>query len=104
MGESVRMNARASGPTQGELPQTPFMKRRVVRLVGVLMILGIIYYSLFVVLPRLGAVNNAAILNIEPLVALAMAWLVLDQRIAPVQIAGGAVVIAAIIVLSTGRR
>ncbi len=60
--------------------------------------------SLFVVLPRLGAVNNAALLNIEPLAALGMAWLVLDQRIAAVQIAGGVVVIAAIIVLSTGRR
>ena len=60
--------------------------------------------SLFVVLPRLGAVNNAALLNVEPLAALAMAWLVLDQRIAASQIAGGVVVIAAIIVLSTGRR
>lgn len=45
------MNARASEPTQGELPQTPFMKRRVVRAVGLLLIGGIIYYSLFVVLP-----------------------------------------------------
>lgn len=60
--------------------------------------------SLFVVLPRLGAVNNAALMNVEPLAALAMAWLVLDQRIAVSQIAGGVVVIAAIIVLSTGRR
>lgn len=38
-------------PTQGELPQTPLMKRRIVRAVGLVLILGIIYYSLFVVLP-----------------------------------------------------
>jgi drug/metabolite transporter (DMT)-like permease len=60
--------------------------------------------TLFVVLPRLGAVNNAAVLNVEPLAALAMAWLVLDQRIAFSQIAGGVVVIVAIVVLTTGKR
>lgn len=38
-------------PTAGELPQTPLLKRKVVRAVGLLLIIGIIYYSLFVVLP-----------------------------------------------------
>jgi len=59
---------------------------------------------LFTVLPRMGAVNNAAIMNFEPVAALAMGWLVLDQRIAASQIAGGLIVIAAIVVLTTGRR
>jgi uncharacterized membrane protein YbhN (UPF0104 family) len=38
-------------PTPGELPQPPKLKRRVVRAVGVLVILAIIGYSLLVVLP-----------------------------------------------------
>ena len=59
---------------------------------------------LFTVLPRLGAVNNAAIMNFEPVAALALGWLVLDQRIAASQVAGGLIVIAAIVVLTAGRR
>jgi drug/metabolite transporter (DMT)-like permease len=60
--------------------------------------------SLFVLLPRLGAVNNAAVLNFEPIAALFIAWLVLGQTIAPLQIAGGLVVIGAIAVLAGGKR
>jgi drug/metabolite transporter (DMT)-like permease len=60
--------------------------------------------ALFVLLPRLGAVNNAAVLNFEPIAALFIAWLVLGQTIAPLQIAGGLVVIGAIAVLAGGKR
>jgi drug/metabolite transporter (DMT)-like permease len=60
--------------------------------------------GLFTLLPRLGAVNNAAILNFEPVAALLLGWIVLDQSIAPLQLLGGGIVIAAIIVLTTGRR
>ena len=60
--------------------------------------------AFFVVLPRLGAVNNAAIMNFEPIAALVMGWLVLGQVIAPAQIAGALVVIGAIVLLTTGRR
>lgn len=60
--------------------------------------------GLFVVLPRLGAVNNAAIMNFEPVAALGMAWAVLGQTVSPVQLLGGAIVIGAIVYLSTGRR
>jgi drug/metabolite transporter (DMT)-like permease len=60
--------------------------------------------ALFVLLPRLGAVNNAAIMNFEPIAALALGWVVLDQRIATLQIAGALLVIGAIVVLTSGRR
>ena len=60
--------------------------------------------GVFVLLPRLGAVNNAALMNFEPIAAMAMGWLVLDQRMAPIQIAGALVVVGAIVLLSTGRR
>ncbi len=58
--------------------------------------------TLFVVLPRLGVVNNAAVLNFEPIAAMAMAWLVLDQAMVPLQLLGAALVVAAIVSLSTG--
>jgi drug/metabolite transporter (DMT)-like permease len=60
--------------------------------------------ALFVLLPRLGAVNNAAIMNFEPIAAMALGWVVLGQRIAPLQVAGALVVIGAIVVLTSGRR
>ncbi len=58
--------------------------------------------SLFVVLPRLGAVNNSVVLNFEPIAVLAIAWVVLDQRIAPLQVLGAFIVVGAII--ATGRK
>ena len=52
--------------------------------------------SLFVVLPKLGAVNNIAILNFEPIAVLGIAWLLLDQAVAAVQVLGAFVVVGAI--------
>jgi drug/metabolite transporter (DMT)-like permease len=40
------------------------------------------------VLPRLGVVGNSAIMNVEPVFALVLAWLILGQAIAPSQVAG----------------
>lgn len=58
--------------------------------------------SLFVVLPRLGAVNNSVVLNFEPIAVLAIAWMVLDQKVAPLQVVGAFIVVGAII--ATGRK
>lgn len=70
--------------------------------------LSVLYSSgitgLFVLLPRIGAVNNAAVMNAEPIIALFLGWVVLDQRVAPIQVAGAFVVIGAIVMLTTGRR
>jgi drug/metabolite transporter (DMT)-like permease len=60
--------------------------------------------SLFVLLPRLGAVNNAALMNFEPVAVLFLAWAILGQSVAPLQIAGALVVIAAIVAMATGKR
>ena len=60
--------------------------------------------TLFVVLPRIGVVNNSAALNFEPVAVLAMGWILLGQRMAPLQIFGALVVIGAIIALSTGKK
>jgi drug/metabolite transporter (DMT)-like permease len=60
--------------------------------------------SLFVVLPRLGAVNNMAIMNFEPIAVLGIAWVLLDQAVAPPQVLGAFVVIGAIMWMGAERK
>ena len=59
---------------------------------------------LFTVLPRLGVVGNSAVMNVGPVFALVLAWLILDQHIAPVQVVGALVVVGAVIWLGTRRK
>ncbi|MEO6361661.1 MAG: DMT family transporter, partial [Caldimonas sp.] len=49
---------------------------------------GTAFTIMFTVLPRLGVVGNSAIMNVEPVFALVLAWLVLGQTIAPSQVGG----------------
>ena len=58
----------------------------------------------FVLLPKLGAVNNAAVLNFEPIAVLGLAWVVLDQAVAPLQIAGAFIVVGAIAWMGAAKR
>ena len=71
-------------------------------LAALTLLYGTGFTLMFVVLPRLGVVGNSPILNVEPVAVLGMAWLVLDQRVAPVQVLGSLVVVAA--VMSLGLR
>ncbi len=59
---------------------------------------------MFTLLPKLGVVGNSPILNVEPVAALVMAWGVLDQRVAPVQVLGSLVVVGAVMALGLRRR
>lgn len=59
---------------------------------------------LFTVLPRLGVVGNSAIMNVEPVLALILAWLILGQSIAPVQVVGALVVVAAVVWLGLRKK
>ena len=59
---------------------------------------------LFIVLPRLGVVGNAAIMNVEPVFALVLAWLILGQAIAPSQVAGALLVVATVMWLGLRPR
>ena len=65
---------------------------------------GTAFTIMFTVLPKLGVVGNSAIMNVEPVFALVLAWLILGQSIAPVQVAGALVVVAAVMVLGLRRR
>ena len=59
---------------------------------------------LFIVLPRLGVVGNSAIMNVEPVFALVLAWLILGQSIAASQVAGALLVVATVVWLGLRRR
>ncbi|MEW6690222.1 MAG: DMT family transporter [Pseudomonadota bacterium] len=65
---------------------------------------GVAITALFVLLPHLGAVNNAVVLNFEPIAVLGLAWVILDQAIAPLQVLGAFVVVGAVMLLGMGRR
>ena len=58
---------------------------------------------MFTVLPRLGVVGNSAIMNVAPVFALALAWMILGQAIAPIQVAGALLVVGAVMVLGLRR-
>jgi drug/metabolite transporter (DMT)-like permease len=58
--------------------------------------------SLFFVLPRLSAASTVA-LNFEPIAALALAWVFLGQTIAPLQIVGALITVAAIAALGVKK-
>ena len=58
---------------------------------------------MFTVLPRLGVVGNSAIMNVEPVFALVLAWMILGQAIAPIQVAGAVLVVGAVMVLGLRR-
>jgi drug/metabolite transporter (DMT)-like permease len=63
---------------------------------------GTAFTIMLSVLPKLGVAGNSAIMNVEPVFALILAWLILGQAIAPTQVAGALLVVIA--VLSLGLR
>lgn len=65
---------------------------------------GTAFTIMFTVLPRLGVVGNSAIMNVEPVFALVLAWLILGQAIAPVQVVGALLVVGAVVGLGLRRR
>jgi drug/metabolite transporter (DMT)-like permease len=65
---------------------------------------GTAFTIMFTVLPKLGVVGNSAIMNVEPVFALVLAWLILGQAIAPVQVIGALIVVGAVMVLGMRKR
>ncbi len=99
----VSVIALAGVVSQGgfQMPQAP------IGWFGLLMLTflyGTVFTIMFTVLPRLGVVGNSAIMNIEPIFALALAWAILGQSIALIQIAGGVLVVATVMVLGLRRH
>ena len=73
-------------------------------LAALTLLYGTAFTILFTVLPRLGVVGNSAIMNVEPIFALVLAWALLGQAIATVQVIGGLLVVATVVWLGLRRR
>ncbi len=65
---------------------------------------GTAFTVMFTVLPKLGVAGNSAIMNVEPVFALVLAWLILGQTIAPIQVAGALLVVGAVMVLGLRKK
>ena len=65
---------------------------------------GTAFTIMFTVLPRLGVVGNSAIMNVEPIFALTLAWALLEQAIAPIQLVGAALVVGTVMWLGLRKR
>ena len=65
---------------------------------------GTAFTMLFTLLPKLGVVGNSPILNVEPVAALGMAWLILGQSVAPIQWVGAVLVVGTVMGLGLRRR
>ena len=72
-------------------------------LAALTLLYGTGFTIMFTVLPCLGVVGNSAIMNIEPIFALMLAWAVLGQHIAAVQVLGGLLVVATVMWLGLRR-
>jgi drug/metabolite transporter (DMT)-like permease len=72
-------------------------------LLGLTVLYGTAFTIMFTVLPKLGVVGNSAIMNIEPIFALVLAWAILGQSIAAVQVAGGLLVVGTVMWLGLRR-
>ncbi len=57
---------------------------------------GTAFTVMFTVLPKLGVVGNSAIMNVEPVFALLLAWALLGQTIAPMQVGGASLVVVSV--------
>ena len=73
-------------------------------LMGLTALYGTAFTIMFTVLPRLGVVGGSPIMNVEPIFALVLAWAVLGQAVAPVQVMGGLLVVATVMWLGLRRR
>jgi drug/metabolite transporter (DMT)-like permease len=65
---------------------------------------GTAFTIMFTVLPKMGVVGNSAIMNVEPVFALVLAWAVLGQTIAAMQLVGALVVVATVMWLGLRKR
>ncbi|WP_137891020.1 EamA family transporter [Ramlibacter sp. 2FC] len=73
-------------------------------LAALTLLYGTAFTIMFTVLPRLGVVGGSAIMNVEPVFALVLAWALLGQGIAPVQLAGAGLVVGTVVWLGLRRR
>ena len=99
----VGMLALAGAPMQGGL-HWPNAAAGWWGLIALSVFYGTAFTMLFTLLPKLGVIGNSPILNVEPVAALGMAWLILGQSVAPVQWVGAVLVVGTVMGLGLRRR
>jgi drug/metabolite transporter (DMT)-like permease len=65
---------------------------------------GTAFTIMFTVLPKLGVVGNSPIMNVEPVFSLILAWALLGQSIAAMQLVGAAIVVGTVMALGLWPR
>ena len=73
-------------------------------LVALSVLYGTAFTAVFTLLPKLGAVSNSPILNVEPVAALALGSLILGQVVSPLQWLGALIVVGSVMALGLRRR
>ena len=53
---------------------------------------------------RIGAARAALTATVEPLIIVTLAWVFLDQRLAPIQLVGAALIVAGVVIAQTAPR
>jgi drug/metabolite transporter (DMT)-like permease len=65
---------------------------------------GTAFTVMFTLLPKLGVVGSSPIMNVEPVFALVLAWLLLGQSITLLQVLGALIVVGAVMALGLRKR
>jgi drug/metabolite transporter (DMT)-like permease len=73
-------------------------------LAALTLLYGTAFTIMFTLLPKLGVVGSSPILNVEPVAALAMAWLWLGQSVSATQVVGALLVVGAVMALGLRRH
>ncbi len=74
-------------------------------LAGLTLCYGVGITGLFLLLSQLGPTQTGVVLNLEPVFVAMIAWLALGESLSAIQMVGGAIVVATIIIYqSTGNR
>jgi drug/metabolite transporter (DMT)-like permease len=73
-------------------------------LAALTLLYGTAFTIMFTLLPKLGVVGSSPILNVEPVAALALAWLLLGQSVSAIQVLGALLVVGAVMALGLRRR
>lgn len=60
---------------------------------------GAAFSALFILMPRLNIVRNAPAMNMEPIAALLLGWMVLDQQLRWFEMLGASIVLTGIVLL-----
>lgn len=94
----------AAGTMAGDALMWPQSASGLWAVAGVCAVYAIGLVALFTSATRVGPLRTGLVMNLEPVVAIGGSWLLLGQGLAPVQLAGGALVIAGIIGAQMSRR